>query len=43
MIVDTSALTAVILGEPDAEAHLAAMVPLWASTTISDSTDVMQA
>jgi ribonuclease VapC len=26
VIVDTSALTAVILGEPDAEAHLAAMV-----------------
>lgn len=26
MIVDTSALTAVILGESDAEAHLAAMV-----------------
>ncbi len=26
MIVDTSVLTAVILGEPDAEAHLATMV-----------------
>jgi ribonuclease VapC len=26
MIIDTSALIAVILGEPDAEAHLAAMI-----------------